>query len=138
MVDLFALPPGAPTDGFEYQWRRIPELGSPKDMERWNSLLDAGFLPYLEGNRPVDVKGMRLMCKPTEAILTQRVIDYAAAIEARDRRLADIERATGITAKSSFDGKPVVITAGHGRDRHVAVVARTPEGEAPAPLMLED
>lgn len=143
MVDPFALPADAPTDGWEYQWRRIPELGDPNDVEHWYTLLEAGFRPFLIDNKPLDVQGMRLMRRETSRALDSRVNEYRIAIETRDQRLGDLigklnEHDVEVRFKSSFDGKPVVITAGHGRDRHVAVVARTPEGEAPTPLMLED
>lgn len=126
MTDPFALPADAPTEGFEYQWRRLPELGDKKDAERWSALLDAGFLPYLRNGRPVDVKGLRLMRKPTETVLTQRIVDFVAAREARDRQVRKAFKGLPVEAKAGFDGKPVVITAGHGAHRHGAVLAPTP------------
>jgi hypothetical protein len=133
MVDPFALPADASTDGWEYQWRRIPELGDPNDVEHWYTLLEAGFRPFLVDNKPLDVQGMRLMRRESSAALTARLDEYTHAIAARDQRLHRLieqlnERDLTLTCTASFDGGLVQITAGHGEHQHLAVVQRSEEG----------
>lgn len=133
MADPFAIPEGAPTQGVEYQWRRLPDLNDLDEVQSWANLLRAGFKPLMMRGRPIDRHEMRLLHRPVHEALAQRVRDVQDAHAMKHQQLQRVgaqalERGLSMVVRSSFDGTTVVVDAGHGPDLMSALLKAGPLG----------